>query len=467
MTTKKKFLLVITLLFGTFCMFLNQTLLTTAYPSLMKDFSISADYVQWLTTGFLLVAGITIPISGWLLHQVNTKHLYLFSLATFLLGTTLCYFATSFFSLLLGRMVQAVGVGISMPLFQTVLLSLFPKNKRGSIMGLAGIVIGLAPAIGPSLSGLILTKYSWHILFLLLIPLTIIVLIMALFFMEPVLNVNRTKLDIPSVIESSFGLGLLLYGLSIFSMKNTSKLLILFSLVVGMLLLFLFISRQKKSSSPFLSLEPFKQKNYQLSCLLVASSNMAMVSFELVIPMYIQNVRHFSPLISGLTLLPGALILGIMSPIAGKLFDRYGARNLCITGMLLLTIFTFPFAFIQTTTPMALIIVLYAFRLLGISMIMMPVTTFGMNSLPNSELGDGSVINKTAKQIASSLGTAVMISVMTLMSTSQTATSHAESLLKGYHAAFFVATLFCLIAFLFTLKIEKTSPTPEKVFENK
>lgn len=456
MTTKQKFLLVITLLFGTFCMFLNQTLLTTAYPSLMKDFSINADYVQWLTTGFLLVAGITIPISGWLLHQINTKYLYIFSLATFLLGTILCYFSTTFFALLFGRMVQAIGVGISMPLFQTVLLSLFPKNKRGSIMGLAGIVIGLAPAIGPSLSGLILTKYSWHFLFLILIPLISCVLLLAIFFMKPVLKVSRTKLDIPSVIESSFGLGLLLYGLSIFSMKKTSKLTILFSLSVGIILLFLFISRQKKSATPFLSLQPFKQKNYQLSCLLVAVTNMAMVSFELVIPMYIQNVRHFSPLVSGLSLLPGALILGIMSPISGKLFDQYGARNLCITGMLLLTIFTFPFTFIKATTPMILIIILYALRLLGISMVMMPVTTFGMNSLPDSELGDGSVINKTAKQVASSLGTAVMIGVMTLVSTHQTTTSHVQSLLTGYQSAFFVATLFCLVAFLFTLKIEKT-----------
>ena len=457
MTTKQKYLLVATLLFGTFCMFLNQTLLTTAYPSLMKDFSISTDYVQWLTTGFLLVTGITIPISGWLLHQINTKHLYIFALVVFLFGTTLCYFSTTFLSLLLGRMVQAIGVGISMPLFQTVLLSLFPKNQRGSIMGLAGIVIGLAPAIGPTLSGFILLNYSWHTLFLLLIPLTLLVILMAVFFMKPVLEITKTRLDVLSVIESSLGLGLLLYGLSIFSMKKISKLTILFSIAVGLCLLVLFILRQKKSSDPFLSLQPFNQKDYQLSCLLVAITNMAMISFELVIPMYIQNVRHLSPLDSGLVLLPGALILGVMSPISGRLFDRYGARKLCIIGMFLLTSFTFPFIFIRATTPMSLVSTLYALRLLGIAMVMMPITTFGMNALPNSELGASSVINKTAKQVASSLGTAVMVSVMTLTANLSTAPSQTTKLLKGYQASFFVATLFCLIAFFFTLKIEKNN----------
>lgn len=455
MANKQKYLLISTLLLGTFCMFLNQTLLTTAYPSLMKDFSISADYVQWLTTGFLLVTGVVIPLSGWLLHQVNTKKLYLASLIIFLTGTTLSFFAQTFLILLAGRLIQAVGVGISMPLFQTVLLSLFPKNERGSIMGLAGIVIGLAPAIGPSLSGFILMKYTWHALFLMLIPIIILVIIMALFFMKPVLPIKKTKLDILSIIESSFGLGLLLYGLSIVSTSHVNIWLVLLCLLVGSIFLGLFLYRQKKITSPFLSLQPLKQKNYQLSCYLVALSNMAMISFELVIPMYIQNVRHYSPLVSGLSLLPGALIFGIMSPISGKLFDKYGARNLCIGGMLLLTIFTFPFVFIQATTPMVFIIILYTFRLLGISMVMMPVTTFGMNALPDSELSDGSVINKTTKQVASSFGTAIMISVMTYVTSYSANTSGELKRLDGYRGSFLVATIFCVIALLLTLKVPK------------
>lgn len=182
---------------------------------------------------------------------------------------------------------------------------------------------------------------------------------------------------------------------------------------------------------------------------------MVMISFELVIPMYIQNVRHLSPLISGLSLLPGALILGIMSPISGKLFDKYGARGLSILGMSLLTLFTFPFVFVQSNTSMYLVILFYALRLLGISMVMMPVTTFGMNSLPNNELSDGSVINTTTKQVASSLGTAIMISIMTFASTSSPANSSSTRLLDGYKSSFIVATVFCLIALFLTFKIPK------------
>ncbi|MGG5330644.1 MDR family MFS transporter [Enterococcus sp. AZ163] len=452
MTNKQTKLVFMTLLLGTFAMFLNQTLLTTAYPSLMKDLSVSTDYVQWLTTGFLLVTAVVIPLSGWLMHQVNTKYLYIASQIIFLIGTSLCYAASSFSQLLFGRVIQAIGVGIAMPLFQTVLLYLSPKNERGAIMGIAGIVIGLAPAIGPSLSGFILTMYNWHVLFLMLIPIIVVVLFLTFFFMRPVLPIEKTKLDSFSVIESSLGLGLLLYGLSLISAKHANKWLLMVSIVLGCVFIYRFVLRQKKLSNPFLSLEPFKQKDYLISCILLAIANMAMISFEMVIPMYIQNIRNMSPFESGLSLLPGAIALGIMSPISGKLFDKYGARGLCIAGMAILTAFTFPFVFIKSTTPMVIVIIFYAFRLLGISMVLMPLTTFGMNALPNSELRDASVINKTTKQIASSLGTAIMISVMTMV----TNTSNSpQTLLKGYHGSFYVATFFCLVALVISFKIPK------------
>ncbi|MDN6002993.1 MAG: multidrug efflux MFS transporter [Enterococcus sp.] len=452
MATKQTKRLFLTLLLGSFTMFLNQTLLNTAYPSLMKDLSVSTDYVQWLTTGFLLVTAVVIPLSGWLLHQMNTKYLYSLSQVIFLAGTILCSVAGSFSQLLFGRVIQAIGVGIAMPLFQTVLLYLSPKNKRGTIMGIAGIVIGLAPAIGPSLSGFILTKYDWHVLFLMLVPIILVVLILTICFMQPVLPIRRTKLDCLSVIESSLGLGLLLYGLSLISAKHANKVLLGASIVLGSVFIYRFVRRQKKLANPFLSLEPFKQKEYVISCILLAIANMAMISFEMVIPMYIQNIRALSPLESGLSLLPGALVLGIMSPISGKLFDKYGAKGLSIVGMSFLTVFTFLFVFIQATTPMVLIITFYAFRLFGISMVLMPVTTFGMNALPNTELGDASVINKTTKQVASSLGTAVMISVMTLITNTS---SPSKTLLAGYHGSFYVASFFCIIALVLSFKLPK------------
>lgn len=319
-------------------------------------------------------------------------------------------------------------------------------------MEIAGIVIGLAPAIGPSLSGFILTKYDWHVLFLMLVPIILVVLILTVCFMQPVLPIRRTKLDCLSVIESSLGLGLLLYGLSLISAKHANKSLLGASIVLGSVFIYRFVRRQKKLANPFLSLEPFKQKEYVISCILLAIANMAMISFEMVIPMYIQNIRALSPLESGLSLLPGALVLGIMSPISGKLFDRYGAKGLSIVGMSFLTVFTFLFVFIQATIPMALIITFYAFRLFGISMVLMPVTTFGMNALPNTELGDASVINKTTKQVASSLGTAVMISVMTLI---MNISSPSKKLLAGYHGSFYVASFFCIIALVLSFKLPK------------
>ncbi len=474
LNTKQRNLVIITLLIGTFCTVLNQTILTTALPTLMKDLSVTASTIQWLTTGFLLVNGIMIPMSGWLMNQFNTKYLYITALFIFLMGTIICSLATKFPLLLTGRLVQAVGVGISMPLLQTVLLTLFPKDKRGAAMGLAGIVIGLAPAIGPTLSGFIIDKYSWRILFLIVIPIIIAVIIMSFLFMRPVLENNKTKLDYFSIVTSTLGFGSLLYSFSSVSSKGWGSFEVLACLALGIICITAFVRRQFKLPIPFLDLSGFKQKNFLVSCVLVGIASMAMISFETVIPMYIQEVKGETALVSGLILLPGAVIMGLMNPITGKIFDKYGARYLAIVGMLLLILFTFPFIFVKEGTSISIIVILYAFRLLGISMVMMPVTTFGMNALQDSGLSSGTAVNSTVRQLASSLGTAVMISVM-----STVANSHSPSKtmmnsvdyknklitakLDGYHSSFLIATIFGIMALFFAFRIEKKAKTNETV----
>ena len=189
-------LLVVVLLIGTFCTVLNQTLLTTAFPTLMNDFDITASDVQWLTTGFLLVNGIMIPITAWLINKFNSKNLYLTAMTIFLIGTIACFAAPNFSILLLGRLIQAAGVGISMPLLQNIMLSIFPPEKRGSAMGMSGIVIGLAPALGPTLSGWIIDHYTWRYLFGMVIPIVILVLILAVFLMKSVIELSHPKIDI-------------------------------------------------------------------------------------------------------------------------------------------------------------------------------------------------------------------------------------------------------------------------------
>ena len=456
-------LLVVVLLIGTFCTVLNQTLLTTAFPALMKAFDISASSVQWLTTGFLLVNGIMIPISAWLINKFSSKRLYLTAMTIFLIGTITCFIAPNFSTLLIGRLIQAAGVGISMPLLQNIMLSIFPPEKRGSAMGMAGIVIGLAPALGPTLSGWIIDHYTWRDLFGMVIPIVILVLVLAIFLMKSVIQLSNPSIDVLSALLSTIGFGSLLYGFSSVGNDGWGSLKVIGFLIIGVFVIGLFVWRQLHLEHPFLELRVFKSPTFTIAAILSGVVNMAMVGAEMVLPLYIQNIRGESAFHSGLMLLPGALIMGLMMPITGAIFDKHGAKRLAISGMLILTAATLPFAFLTQETPVTMIVILYAMRMFGISMVMMPVTTSGMNALPMNLISHGTAVNNTFRQVASSIGTAVLISILTNVTKDNLPkASLLKSLplsykdqainatLSGYHAAFFVAVIFGLVGFIIT-----------------
>ncbi|WP_147587126.1 MDR family MFS transporter [Enterococcus gallinarum] len=464
-------LLVVVLLIGTFCTVLNQTLLTTAFPTLMNDFDITASDVQWLTTGFLLVNGIMIPITAWLINKFNSKNLYLTAMTIFLIGTIACFATPNFSILLLGRLIQAAGVGISMPLLQNIMLSIFPPEKRGSAMGMSGIVIGLAPALGPTLSGWIIDHYTWRYLFGMVIPIVILVLILAVFLMKSVIELSHPKIDIFSAILSTIGFGTLLYGFSSVGDKGWGSVEVISFLVVGVLFIAFFAWRQLHIEHPFLELRVFSSKTFTLAAILSGVTNMALVGAEMVLPLYIQNIRGESAFHSGLMLLPGALVMGAMMPITGAIFDKYGAKRLAITGMFILTAATLPFAFLTKDTPILHIVILYAIRMFGISMVMMPVTTSGMNALPGNLISHGTAVNNTFRQVASSIGTAILISVLSnvtkgnlpseglLKATPLAYKEKAiEATLSGYHAAFYVAVVFGFLGFLIAFALKKKEP---------
>ncbi|KRN93720.1 MDR family MFS transporter [Pediococcus stilesii] len=472
----KRSLLILVLLIGTFCTVLNQTILTTAFPTLMNAFDISTSTVQWLTTGFLMVNGIMIPISAWLTSRVPSKRLYLSAMFIFLIGTILCYTAPSFQVLLAGRLIQALGVGVTMPLLQTLMLTIFPANQRGSAMGLAGLVIGVAPAIGPTLSGWIIDNYKWRTLFGMIIPIVIFVLLAGFLFMKDVLKTDQKKLDWISAALSTIGFGSLLFGFSEVGDKGWGDSLVVTTLIVGIIFVILFGLRQLRSKNPFLDLHVLKIPEFSISAALSSVSMIAMVGAEMVLPLYIQTVRGETAFHSGLTLLPGALMMGVLSPITGRLFDKIGARRLAVTGMFLLTAGTIPFAFITTTTPMIYIIVLYAVRMAGIAMTMMPVTTSGMNSLSFDKMGHGTAVNNTLRQVASSVGTAILVSVLTNVTKNQMPGKHLltteplayknqalDATVAGYHATFWIAIAFSALGLLIAFFVSTRAGGSAKV----
>ena len=432
----------------------------------MKAFDISTATVQWLTTGFMMVNGIMIPVSAYLSNKFNSKWLYISAMTIFELGTITAFAAPNFGTLLCGRLIQATGVGITMPLMQNIMLTIFPPEKRGAAMGINGLVIALAPALGPSLSGWVVDNYSWRVLFGMIIPIVAIVIFASFFLMQNVIKTTDPTLDWLSLLISTVGFGSVLYGFSSVGDKGWTDAIVWGTILIGVILIAILVWRQNRLEHPFLNFKVFKTPEFALATLLSSVVMIAMVGVELVLPLYLQIVHGMSAFHSGLTLLFGAIMMGVMSPITGNLFDRYGARRLAMTGMFILTIGTLPFAFLTRETPILDVVFLYAVRMFGISMVMMPVTTSGMNALPFSMISHGTAVNNTIRQVASSMGSAILISVLTNVTNSQ---KPAHSLLKasplqyksqmidatlnGYHAAFWIAIAFAVIGLLATSRL--------------
>ncbi|EGJ27587.1 MDR family MFS transporter [Streptococcus porcinus] len=467
--------MVILLLVATFAGILNQTSLGTAIPTLMDSFHINLATAQQATTWFLLANGIMIPVSAYLATRFSTKWLYVSAYAILVVGLLITTLApTSNWTLfLVGRIIQAVAVGITMPLMQVVMVNIYPAEQRGAAMGLSGLVVGLAPAIGPTFAGWLLKhdiilfghNLAWRAIFVLpLIILTISFLLSPIFIKDVIPNKKMT-LDVPSFVLSIIGFGLFLWGFTNVASDGWGNLTnVIMPILVGVIIIVIFIRRQLTLEQPFLDIRVFKVKQFSVTTLAIALSMMAMMGVEMMLPLYLQNVHGLSALDSGLVLLPGALIMGIISPLAGSAYDKVGARRLALIGFTILGIGTIPFIFLTGTTPDHYITLLYAVRMFGIAMIMMPLTASAMSALPPHEAAHGTASNNTARQIASAIVVALLSSVTqnvinnnkpSKILQEQNPLEYASKLLdaslKGFHTSFAIGLSFAIIGFVVAL----------------
>ncbi|MGL4572627.1 MAG: MDR family MFS transporter [Clostridium sp.] len=440
---------------GAFVAYLNGTLLTTALPTIMKDLNIDPATGQWLTTAFMLVNGIVIPCTAFLIDKFTTRRLFFYSMGLFTIGTIIGALSNSFGMLLIARIIQAVGAGIILPLMQTVFLVIFPKEKRGFAMGVIGIIIAFAPAIGPTLAGLMVDSYPWRDLFYIVVPICVLDLIFGYFALKNVTETKNVKLDMISVITSTVGFGGLLLGFSNAGNDGFDKPNVLIPLIVGIITLIIFVKRQLSKKEPMLNLRVFKSRTFTFSTIIIMIVFAGLVSAELILPMYIQMARGYSALDSGLMLMPGAIIMGIMNPITGKLFDKIGARGLSITGLTLLTVGTFGLMELGLNTKIEYITAAYAVRLLGMSMFMMPLTTAGLNTLKTEDLAHGTAVNNTMRQIAGSIGTAILITVMSKASANSGIKNPQLATIHGMNVAFGVSAVLTLISLIIALIVVK------------
>jgi len=472
--------IVAALIIAAFVAILSQTLLNVALPVMMEDLGINANTIQWLSTGYMLVNGVLVPVSAFLIDRFTTRQLFMAAVGLFTIGTVICAVAPNFELLLTGRLIQAAGAGILMPLMSVIFLTIFPIEERGKAMGMMGLAMIFAPAVGPTLSGWIVEHYDWRVLFYIVLPISVFSLIFGAVSMKNVTKNTMPKLDSLGIVFSTLGFGGLLYGFSDAGHDGWDSTRVIVSLVVGVVALALFFWREWTIDKPILEFRVFKYDMYSLTTVINVIITMAMFSGMILLPIYLQSIRGFSPMDAGLLLLPGAILMGIMSPITGIIFDKVGARWLSVVGLIITTYTTYEFSQLTVDTTYTHLIIMYSLRMFGMSMLMMPIQTAGMNQLPQRLNAHGSAMSQTLRNVAGALGTAFLVTLMTNAATSRVkelvvqnnidpANQAAmlevtqQGTIYGINHSFAISTWMTVVALVLAFFIRKVKPHQEPI----
>lgn len=459
--TKYTKLMAFALMLGAFVGLFGETALNMALTEIMKQYDITASAAQWLTTGYLLTMAVLIPVSAFLIKWFSTRQLVAASLTISGLGAVLAALSPNFELLLLGRIVQALGTGIILPLMLSVLMVIFPVHKRGIVMGLMGLVITAAPAIGPTASGVIITTIGWTYIFWISAALYILLLIYSLIVVENVSSVTKPKMDYLSVVYSSIGFGGLVYGLSMYADNAFTSMIVWLPLLIGIIALILFSRRQKVLETPLINLEIFKFPMFTIGTLLMFISLFIILSTAILMPLYLKGALFYTAAVAGLILLPGNTLNFIMSPIVGGLYNKIGPKFFIVTGFGLITAANIGFLIVLgESTPVWQVIVLFMIMFIGLPMTTMPSQTNAMNQLPHQLYADGSAAMNTLTQVGGALGTAIAITLFTI-GQSAADKSTEFGIAAGTHFAFYFITGIALIGLIASLFVYDS--TKEKI----
>jgi DHA2 family lincomycin resistance protein-like MFS transporter len=461
------------LLVAAFVAILNETTMGVAIPRLIVDLNITAVAAQWLTTAFMLTMAVVIPITGFLLQKFTTRQVFIAAMTLFSIGTLVAFLSPGFPTLVAARVIQASGTAIMMPLLMTTLMTIVPPHQRGRMMGRVSIVMALAPAIGPTMSGLILDSLGWHWTFGIVLPIALVALFVGARWIT---NLGETRKDAPidvmSVVLSAFGFGGLVFGLSQIgggghsgpgaaaadAMSNTT---LAFSLAVGVIGLALFVWRQlvkQRSDSALLDLRVFRSANFSLSVAQLGVMAMAFFGAITLLPLYLQDVRGVSALDTGLIILPGSLAMGFAGPVIGRIYDRWGTRVLLIPGAFVTSGMLWIYTTVDATTPIWLIVAVQTVLSLGLAMSFTPLFTASLASLEPRFYSYGSAIVGTVQQVAGAAGIALLITVMSSVSAANSTGATVDA--SGTQAAYLIAALVSLPTIVGAFLIRKPADSP-------
>lgn len=447
--------LIAVLVGAAFVMILNETVLSVALRDLSVDLGVPATTTQWLTSGFLLTMAVVIPTTGYLLERFTPRQVFLASLGLFTVGTAVAGFAPGFAMLLVGRIVQAGGTAMMLPLLMTTILRLVPAERRGATMGTITIVIAVAPAIGPTIGGAILSGLGWRWMFWLVLPLAVLAMAAGARWLRLDGGGRPVSLDVVSVLLSAVGFGGLVYGLSSLGGHGGGGLPPRVPVVVGLVALAVFVLRQlrlMRDGRALLDLRPFRRRQFVVALVLTALVLLSLIGVAAVLlPLYLQTVLGTSTLVSGLVVLPGGLLLGLLGRPVGALFDCVGARPLVIPGAVLMAAGLLLFSTLGPGTPLAVVVAFHLVLMGGLALMMTPLMTEALGSLPDELYSHGSAILSTLQQVAGALGTALFVTVAALGSADAGASPDAS----GLHAAFAVAGGVGVLAVLLSLLVRR------------
>lgn len=439
------------LLVATFVVILNETIMGVALPRLMEDLAIPAGVAQWLTSAFLLTMAIVIPTTGFLMQRLTTRAVFILAMSTFCAGTLIAALSPGFAMLLVGRVVQAVGTAIMLPLLMTTTMTLVPADRRGQVMGNISIVISVAPALGPTISGLILNYLDWRWMFWLVLPIALAALAVGCAMMRNVTETRKAPLDLLSVLLSALGFGGLVYGLSALGEGGAHgaepAIPLWIAPAAGLVALVLFLLRQmrlQRDDRALLDLRTLRIPAYALALTLLGISMMALFGAIILLPILMQNVMGLTTLQSGLILLPGGLLMGLMAPWVGRQFDRHGPRPLVLPGAVLASLALAMLALSGASVP--LLVAAHLVLSVGLALLFTPLFSSGLGALPPHLYSHGSAMVGAVQQVAGAAGIAALVSVMTIR-TGRLAAAGADQVAAisgGIHLAFVLAAVVSL-----------------------
>ena len=442
LSTGKRNIILVTLMAGAFIASIGQNMLTAALSSIMVEFQISASLGQLLTTGYIMLLGIISALSAFLIRKYATKNLFLCCMGLFLAGGILAFFAPSFPVLLFGRAIQACGAGVLVPLLQTVAFYLFPKEKHGQAMGIVMLVIGFAPALGPVVSGVFVDLWGWRSIFILMIGVAMAAFALGAVNLCDFSDGEKGRMDLFSTVLYGFGFCGFMLGVTSMKEAGIFAMQTLLLLGGGVLFLGLFIYRQLRERYPMMELRLFGNKEFCIAAILIGLTYMASMSGATIVPLYIQTARGESATLSGLVVLPGMLVSILLSPVAGKLFDQFGARRVTLTGLLILFLGNSGFVFCTENSSLLMVTLLYLIRMFGTTLLLTPLSAYSVSTLEKGQIPQSTAIVTSFRQMVASLATSILVVVISVISAPAAVTAQAVQVSFGIQSVVYLAAIF-------------------------